>query len=134
METRRTESAASGTGGFTLVEVMIALVILAVGLLGLEALGIGAARMVNRSRLESQYVALATGRLERSLASIRAGGTGALPDTTVQRDVVRVQVASTLLSNISNQRRFDVTVTVTPQDRGWITGDSTFRVVGSVIR
>jgi Tfp pilus assembly protein PilV len=68
----------------TLIEVMIALVILAVGLLSLEALGIGASRMVNRAARQSQYVAMATDTLEQYIGRIRAGETvssrsGSLP-------------------------------------------------------
>jgi len=60
-------------GGFTLIEVVIAMVILSVGLLALEALGIYASRMVTRAHRESMYVASATSRLEDVAGRIRAG-------------------------------------------------------------
>lgn len=53
-----------GDDGFTLIEVLIAMVILAVGLLALEAMGIGAARMVARADRQSEHVARATARIE----------------------------------------------------------------------
>jgi type IV pilus assembly protein PilV len=95
------------SGGFTLIEVLIALVILAVGLLGLEALGIGATRMVNKARRESQFVAVATSELERVTGRIRggqspAGGTVSVPNGTM---VTAVAQAGSL---------WTVTVTVTP--------------------
>lgn len=63
--------------GFTLIEVLIALMILSVGLLGLEALGIGAARMVTRAERESEYLARATSRMETLVWEYRSGGTPA---------------------------------------------------------
>jgi type IV pilus assembly protein PilV len=63
-------------GGFTLIEVLVAMLILAVGLLGLEALGIGAARTIARADDQSQMTLLA-GRVmeERMLDVRRAPGT-----------------------------------------------------------
>ena len=46
--------------GFTLIEVLIAMVILAVGLLAVEAMGIGAARLVARADRQGEFTALAT--------------------------------------------------------------------------
>lgn len=60
-------------GGFTLIEVVIAMVILSVGLLALEALGIYASRMVARAQRESMYVANATSYLETVSGQIRTG-------------------------------------------------------------
>jgi prepilin-type N-terminal cleavage/methylation domain-containing protein len=60
--------------GFTLIEVLIAMVILAVGLLALEAMTIGAARMVVKADRQSVYTSLAAEELEGSLATIRSGG------------------------------------------------------------
>ncbi len=106
---------APGTGreGFTLVEVLVAMVILAIGLLALEALGIGAARAVARADVQSEYTALATQRMEETLMRIRQGltvTTGATPvgTATVTTDVVPVVVVAGSL------REYTVTVTVTP--------------------
>ncbi len=65
----------SPRGGFTLIEVLVAMVILAIGLLALEAMGIGAARMVARADQQSDYTALASAELENALNVYRQGGT-----------------------------------------------------------
>jgi prepilin-type N-terminal cleavage/methylation domain-containing protein len=84
-------------GGFTLVEVLIALVILAVGLLALEALGIGAARLVNKAQRQSQYVQIATSELELTVAQLRdttlavpGGANRAVPGANLTRTVTNV--------------------------------------------
>lgn len=61
------------TAGFTLAEVVFAMVILSIGFLGLQALGIGAARMVSRADREGRYVRVATQELEGALQQIRLG-------------------------------------------------------------
>jgi prepilin-type N-terminal cleavage/methylation domain-containing protein len=58
--TRRT-----GEEGFTLIEVLVAMMILAVGLLGLEALGIGAARSLTLAEAGSELVAAGTAAMEK---------------------------------------------------------------------
>lgn len=107
-----------GREGFTLVEVLVAMVILAIGLLALEAMAVGSARMVARADRESQYAALATERLESVLQRINQlqdpasdetdEDDGATVSTVVTRDVV------------GGRDIFTVTVTVTPPpDQGW---------------
>jgi len=64
----------SGREGFTLIEVLVAMVILAVGLLALESMGIGAARMVARADRQSEYTAMATADLEAALNQFRTTG------------------------------------------------------------
>lgn len=64
------EHPARADAGFTLIEVLIAMVILAIGLLAVEALGIGAARTVQRARVQSAYTALATDEMEQVMATI----------------------------------------------------------------
>jgi prepilin-type N-terminal cleavage/methylation domain-containing protein len=124
--------------GFTLIEVLIALVILSVGLLGLEALGIGAARMVNLAQRESEWAALGTQYLEGALADLREGDAAAAEglntDVDARQTDVRVTVVQTQLSVDTGQERVDVTVTVIPEDRGWIGPQDSVRMVGSVIR
>lgn len=73
--------AALGRQGFTLVEVLAAMVILAIGLLALEALGIGAARSVNTANRQSELAVVATGALEETIRQVKsdpaaAGNTG----------------------------------------------------------
>lgn len=60
--------------GFTLIEVLIAMVILAVGLLALEAMGIGAARMVARADRQGEYTVMAMADLEAALNQFRTSG------------------------------------------------------------
>jgi prepilin-type N-terminal cleavage/methylation domain-containing protein len=91
----------AGEDGFTLIEVLIAMVILSVGLLGLEALGVGASRMVNRAERQGALVAVASDTLERTLSRIRtAAAPAALPDVnqafrTSRNDTIRVSVTGT---------------------------------------
>ena len=61
------------SGGFTLVEVLVALVVLSVGLLALEALGLVIARGVTRAERESEWAFAAGARVERTLDSLRSG-------------------------------------------------------------
>jgi prepilin-type N-terminal cleavage/methylation domain-containing protein len=63
----------SDRSGFTLVEVLVAMVILAVGLLGLEALGIGVVRSLSLAQRQSQYATLASDSLESALHQLRGG-------------------------------------------------------------
>ena len=62
--------------GFTLIEVLVALVILAVGLLGLEALGIHAARSVALAQRQSDYALHATQVMEAAVDTIERSGAG----------------------------------------------------------
>jgi prepilin-type N-terminal cleavage/methylation domain-containing protein len=104
-------AAPTGREGFSLVEVLVAMVILAIGLLALEALGIGAARAVARADVQSEYTALATERMEQTLLRIRQNlalntGVTTVGTATVTTDVVPVVVGT--------QRAYTVTVTVAP--------------------
>lgn len=60
-------------GGFTLIEVLVALVILSVGLLALESLGIVSARSVSRAERQSRQTLLAVRTLEQSADDVRRG-------------------------------------------------------------
>lgn len=59
--------------GFTLIEVLVAMIILAVGLLGLEALSIGAARSISLASKQSRFATVASDSLESALSQLRAG-------------------------------------------------------------
>ena len=71
MPTSPLPATARGNGGFTMIEVLFAFVILAVGLLSLEALGIGASRLVARADRQTVYTTRATARLEQALSAVR---------------------------------------------------------------
>ena len=73
MNARLRRRRARGRAGFTLIEVLVAMVILAVGLLALQAMTIWAARTVARADRQGEFTAIATADLERSLARFRAG-------------------------------------------------------------
>ena len=66
-----TERSRRGQEGFTLIEVLAAMVIVAVGLLAVQALGIGAARTVVRADHQSELAALATATIEARQQAIR---------------------------------------------------------------
>lgn|GEM_PF-1171806 len=114
--------------GFTLIEVLIALVILAIGLLSVEALGIGAARSVQRARVTGAYTALATDELEQAMAAIAAApttaiatksytvaaGSGASSGAQVTRTATFVPVAGTTAPGPRQLNLWTVTVTVLP--------------------
>ncbi|HEX2187857.1 MAG TPA: prepilin-type N-terminal cleavage/methylation domain-containing protein [Longimicrobiaceae bacterium] len=104
------------TDGFTLVEVLAAMMILAVGMLGLEALGIGASRLIVRAEKESRVSTLAATQLERALREVRANPAVRTycPVQATGEDQVCVAVAT--ISGAANTRR--VTVTVTPKPGG----------------
>jgi type IV pilus modification protein PilV len=60
--------------GFTLIEVLVAMVILSVGLLGVEALGIGAARSVVKAEDQTRLATAATRVMEGKQREVRSGG------------------------------------------------------------
>ena len=75
-------------GGFTLIEVLIAMVVLAVGLLALEAMAIGASRSIATANRMTEYTLIASQQLETTLERVRAGqnpvsGAQALTNGTV---------------------------------------------------
>lgn len=59
--------------GFSLIEVLVAMVILAVGLLGVEAMAIGASRQIGMANRTTQYTLIATQELETGLREARQG-------------------------------------------------------------
>ena len=75
-----TDPASRGDAGFSLIEVLIAMIILSVGLLALESLGIGAARTVHRAQVQSTYAATATDVMEQTLVRIEQAPTAAIAD------------------------------------------------------
>jgi prepilin-type N-terminal cleavage/methylation domain-containing protein len=109
-----------GNEGFTLIEVMIAMVILAVGLLSLEALGIGAARMVTLSEKQGRYATLGASAMETLRNDIRTTPTGPLPiDRTAEvllaggdTALVRRQASRVAVKQVR------LIVTVSPKNKG----------------
>lgn len=103
-----------GREGFTLVEVLVAMVILAIGLLALEALAVGSARMMARADRESQYSALATERLESVLQRIDQGQNPGGDETDEEDGAVVATVVDQAVVGARNV--FTVSVTVTPPE------------------
>jgi prepilin-type N-terminal cleavage/methylation domain-containing protein len=107
----------SGRKGFTLIEVLVAMVILAVGLLALEAMGIGAARMVARADRQSEYTVMATAELEAALNTFRETGAVA-SDTRNDGPATITRVATPLAGAVTGGVTVTgmmVTVTVAPR-------------------
>lgn len=120
--TERTIPPRRGEAGFSLIEVLIALVILAVGLLALESMGIGASRMVARAQAQSEYSAIAADTLERTLNRIRGGAGVAVNQTwTVARGATASLVttsAAVATGGAAPPNLWTVTVTITPPTTG----------------
>ncbi len=116
-------SRADSTAGFTLIEVLIAMVILSVGLLGVEALGIGAARAVAFSAIRTEHAIQASGSLEIALDSLGAGDTPASLCTELSQGDRLSRLVDT-----SDPSLAQVTVTILPgADRSITTQPYTLR-------
>jgi prepilin-type N-terminal cleavage/methylation domain-containing protein len=95
---RRSEGAAADPrGGFSLVEVLIALVILSVGLLALEGLGVSAARLVAASQRHNAFVSNTAAMLERSVAQVRSGASVDTATKSVSGGTVKVTSTTSLV-------------------------------------
>ena len=115
-------------GGYTLVEVVVALIILSVGLLGLEALGIGASRMVNRAQRQSEYTEAAANLVENAIATIRNNQTPA--DATATHQGATLALTSTRAGDM-----WTVTVKITPPTTTKLfSASDTSRITSSVFR
>ena len=96
--------------GFTLIEVLIALVLLAVGLLALQALGVSAARSTAWAERNDRAAEVAIRYLEESLLDLRHARVPAqLCLTTEKGDRVSRMVS------VAEPRRPTVEVAVTPR-------------------
>ena len=111
-----------GSAGFTLIEVLIAMVILSVGLLALEGLAVGAARTTASSARRSRYAEVATDNMERTLSSLREGQGAASSSFTLNDNSgagaatvsITVTDGGTLAAPSPANRRWDVQVRVIP--------------------
>ena len=145
-----TERAARADAGFTLIEVLIAMVILAVGLLAVEAMGIGAARSVQRARVQSAYTALATDELEQTMVTISndpvsaiatreytaSRDKGVASGARVKRTATSADVPNTTPARGGNLKLWTVTVSVRPpsSNAGVIAAADSVHLVSNVIR
>jgi len=129
--------------GFSLIEVLIAMIILAVGLLALESLGIGAARTVHRAQVQSTYTATAADLMERTLLRIEQAPTTAMADTSwtgskgerVWRTASFNAIAGTSRTGGGTMSWWTVTVHVLPPTQlGVLSAADSVRLVSNVIR
>jgi prepilin-type N-terminal cleavage/methylation domain-containing protein len=112
--------AAASRHGSTLVEVMVSMVILAIGLLALEALAVNAVRMTARADHESRYVTVAADQMETVLETIRRGENPGGGDRISRDDGATVETAVTRDLVGADQAVYTVQVTVTPPPgRNW---------------
>jgi type IV pilus modification protein PilV len=138
-----TDDAARGDAGFSLIEVLIAMIILSVGLLALETLGIGAARTVHRAQVQTTYAATASDLMERTLVRIDQAPNVAISDTSytgssgerVWRTASFAAMAGTTRSGGGTMNVWTVTVRVLPPTNlGVLTTADSVRLTSNVIR
>jgi prepilin-type N-terminal cleavage/methylation domain-containing protein len=108
----------SRTRGFALVEVLLAMVLLTIGMLGLTGTTVLVTRMIARGQRAAEAASFAAHRLERLRSSGGPGGSGCSTHTagadTLYRGTVPTAVASWTWSSLSNQT-WKVSLAVTYQ-------------------
>ncbi|HVG45611.1 MAG TPA: type IV pilus modification protein PilV [Longimicrobium sp.] len=140
-----TDPAPRGDAGFSLIEVLIAMIILSVGLLALESLGIGAARTVYRAKVQSTYAATATDLMERTLVRIAQTPATAIADTSytgtsgerVSRTAAFSSITGTTRGGVAGTTLSSWTVTVKvlpPTTLGVLAASDSVKVVSNVIQ
>ncbi|MFL5385841.1 MAG: type IV pilus modification protein PilV [Longimicrobiaceae bacterium] len=140
-----TEPSPRADAGFSLIEVLIAMIILSVGLLALEALGIGAARTVRRASVQSDYAATAQDLMERTLVRISLDGDATIADTSytgasgerVFRTASSAAITGTTRGGVAGTTLKNWTVTVRvlpPTNLGVLDASDSVRVVSNVIQ
>lgn len=102
--------------GFTLIEVLIAMVILAVGLLGLEALGVVAVRSLGFAERNSRASVTAARYVEEALEQVRRNERPAsFTCTLASGDRIQRAITYTPPANATAVARVSISVTVTPR-------------------
>lgn len=114
--------------GFTLIEVLVAMVILALGLLGLEALGIGAARSIALADRQSDYATIASDSLDSALFQLRQG---TVPSQFCQTDLPFGDRMSREV-DLTNPQLAQVSVTVIPNPDSSNAPSSPFAISSSL--
>jgi type IV pilus assembly protein PilV len=103
--------------GFSLIEVLVAMVILAVGLLAIEAMAIGAARQIASANHTTEYTLLASGQLEAEILRLRTTNQGPQQrDFRVNGARVQVVPVSAAVAGVEGAggTMWTIAVTVTP--------------------
>ena len=116
------------TGGFTLIEVLVAMVILAIGLMSLEALTIGSARSIAIADRQSGYATIASDSLEAAVHQLRAG---TVPSQFCQSNLQFGDRLSRQI-DVTNPRLPRVTVRVIPNPSSLNAPSSDFVLSSSV--
>ena len=140
-----TEPAPRADAGFSLIEVLIAMIILSVGLLALESMAIGAARAVRRAAVQSNYTAIAQDLLERTMVRIVQAPTVAIADTSytgtsgerVSRTASAVSIPGTTRGGVAGTTLSNWTITVKvlpPTSLGVLAASDSVKVVSNVIQ
>ena len=124
----RTDRAGHPEAGFTLVEVLIALLVLSIGLLGLEALGIGAARSLALADRQSGSATIAADSLESAMHQLR---NGALPLQFCRDDLPYGDRLSRRV-DLSNPQLPTVTVLTLPAASTQMAATDTFSISSSL--
>jgi prepilin-type N-terminal cleavage/methylation domain-containing protein len=114
--------------GFTLIEVLVAMVVLAVGLMGLQALGVGAARSVAMAERHTSYTSIASDSLESAMHQLRDGN---VPTQFCQGDL-RFGDRLSRIVDLSNPALAQVTVRVIPNPDSQNAPSSTFEISSSL--
>jgi prepilin-type N-terminal cleavage/methylation domain-containing protein len=132
--------ATGSEAGFSLIEIMISLLLLAVGLMGVEALGVNASRMMARAEKQTVWMGVAADTLERTVSHLREGTfTAAVPLTqsyaTTGGDTVALRVSATAVNNAGVDSLWTVQVSVYPNRRGTLLQRrDSIGMVSSVVR
>jgi type II secretory pathway component PulJ len=99
-----------GRGGFAVLEVMIAMVLMAIAMLAIQGMGVHALRNLTRAQMQSEYAQSATRHLESVADSVRrsliACGTRTRPNGA-RGDSARVVIRGT-------QDRREIVVSILP--------------------
>lgn len=108
----------SGRGGFTLIEVLIAMVLLAIGLLALAGLGTSAVRTVGLADRNTRAAALASAWLEDGLSLLRRPVPERPPAFSCTLSPSGDQIVRQVVVDAATPNLPRVEVTVTPPARG----------------
>jgi prepilin-type N-terminal cleavage/methylation domain-containing protein len=114
--------------GFSLIEVLAAMVVLAVGLLALEALGIRAAHSIAMADRQSGYTTIASDSLESAVHQLRSG---VVPTQFCHNDLPFGDHLSRVV-DVSNPQLAQVTVRAIPNPDSYNAPSSQFEISSSL--